>query len=91
MRSEFHPSPRSATTVCVLAMMALAVAMGVGRFAFTPLLPLMARDGLLEPITGSWLAGSNYLGYLLGALTASRRRQICTTDDWPVEKRGKAD
>ena len=29
-------------------MVSLAVAMGVGRFAFTPLFPLMVRDGLLS-------------------------------------------
>jgi len=46
--------------------------MGIGRFAFTPLLPLMVRDGSLAQSAGAWLAASNYLGYLVGALTASR-------------------
>ena len=46
--------------------------MGIGRFAFTPLLPLMVRDGALAQSAGAWLAASNYLGYLAGALTASR-------------------
>ncbi len=46
--------------------------MGIGRFAFTPLLPLMIRDGSLAQSAGAWLAASNYLGYLAGALTASR-------------------
>src|SRR5690242_906829 len=46
--------------------------MGIGRFAFTPLLPLMVRDGSLAQSAGAWLAASNYLGYLAGALTASR-------------------
>src|SRR6185295_17281885 len=45
----------------------LAAAMGVGRFAFTPLLPLMQADGLTLA-QGAWLAGANYLGYLMGAL-----------------------
>ena len=45
--------------------------MGIGRFAFTPLLPLMIRDDLLDLSTGAWLASSNYLGYVLGALTVS--------------------
>ena len=30
-------------------ILALAIAMGIGRFAFTPLLPLMLRDGTLVP------------------------------------------
>ena len=45
--------------------------MGVGRFAFTPLLPLMqAHDGLSLG-QGAWLAGANYLGYAVGALACS--------------------
>ena len=62
----------SITAVCAIAATALAVAMGIGRFAFTPLLPLMVRDGSLAQNAGAWLAASNYLGYLAGALTASR-------------------
>lgn len=46
--------------------------MGIGRFAFTPLMPLMLRDGTLDAVTGAEWAAANYLGYLLGALTASR-------------------
>ncbi|KJB93135.1 MFS transporter [Skermanella aerolata KACC 11604] len=42
--------------------------MGVGRFAFTPLLPMMLRDGTIDIAQGSWLATANYLGYLAGAL-----------------------
>jgi len=63
---------RTAAAVCLAAMIALAVAMGVGRFAFTPLFPLMVRDGLLDSQAGAWLATSNYLGYLVGALSAAR-------------------
>jgi MFS family permease len=66
-----HPG-RTAVLVCAAAMTALAVAMGVGRFAFTPLFPLMVRDGLLDSAAGAWLAAANYLGYLAGALTAAR-------------------
>lgn len=42
--------------------------MGVGRFAFTPLLPLMQADAGVSLTQGSWLAFANYLGYLVGAL-----------------------
>jgi MFS family permease len=51
---------------------ALAVAMGVGRFAFTPLLPLMQEDAGLSLADGGYLAAANYLGYLAGALWAAR-------------------
>lgn len=55
-------------------MLSLAVAMGVGRFAFTPIFPLMVRDGLLSSEAGALLAASNYLGYLVGALLTARVR-----------------
>ena len=46
---------------------ALIIVHGIGRFAYTPILPLMREDGLtLEQ--GGWLAAANYVGYLLGAL-----------------------
>jgi predicted MFS family arabinose efflux permease len=51
-------------------LVALAIAMGIGRFAFTPLLPLMVRDGILNPAAGAEWAAANYVGYLIGALTA---------------------
>src|SRR4051812_29092118 len=51
-------------------MIALAVAMGIGRFAFTPILPMMRDDAGLSVAAGGWLASANYLGYLLGALWA---------------------
>ena len=52
-------------------MLGLMVAMGIGRFAFTPVLPLMQRDlGMTNSVAG-WLAGLNYLGYLAGAVICS--------------------
>ncbi len=53
-------------------MLSLAVAMGIGRFAFTPMLPLMIADGQLDVAAGGWIAAANYAGYLLGAMTAAR-------------------
>src|SRR5438067_11051698 len=51
---------------------ALALAMGIGRFAFTPLLPLMQDDAGLSLADGGYLAAANYVGYLVGALWAAR-------------------
>ena len=42
--------------------------MGIGRFAFTPILPMMLHDGVVDLHAASWLASANYLGYLSGAL-----------------------
>src|SRR3982750_3715320 len=53
---------------------ALAAAMGIGRFAFTPLLPLMQAEGGMSLAGGGYLASANYIGYLVGALTAARVR-----------------
>ena len=45
--------------------------MGVGRFAFTPLLPMMQADAGVSLPQGGWLATANYAGYLAGALWAA--------------------
>ncbi|MGE3571775.1 MAG: YbfB/YjiJ family MFS transporter [Burkholderiales bacterium] len=49
----------------------LALAMGIGRFAYTPMLPAMQAAEGFGAATAGWIAGWNYLGYLLGALAAS--------------------
>ncbi|MFB9834471.1 YbfB/YjiJ family MFS transporter [Actinoallomurus acaciae] len=47
---------------------ALAAGMGVGRFVYTPILPLMTAQAGLSAGTGASLATANYAGYLAGAL-----------------------
>ena len=61
--------------VALAGAVSLAVAMGLGRFAFTPLLPMMLHDGVIDLHAASWLASANYLGYLAGAL-------LCTFHPW---------
>jgi len=61
-------SSRDAWRVALAGLLALASAMGIGRFAFTPLLPMMLHDGVVTLEQGGWLATANYLGYLAGAL-----------------------
>lgn len=60
--------PRSGWSVAAQTGAALAGAMGVGRFVFTPVLPLMESQAHLTSAQASTLATSNYLGYLVGAL-----------------------
>jgi len=42
--------------------------MGVARFAFTPVLPVMQAEFGFSDTTSGLLASANYLGYLLGAV-----------------------
>ena len=53
------------------AMTVLLVALGIGRFIFTPLLSLMHDDLGLSLSAGGWMASTNNLGYLIGALGCS--------------------
>lgn len=57
-----------ALQAALVGMAGLATAMGIGRFAFTPMLPLMQLHELVSLRQGSYLATANYVGYLLGAL-----------------------
>jgi MFS family permease len=58
----------SATSAATVGLLALASAIGIGRFSLTPVLPLMQNDMGLTLAQGGWLATGNYLGYLVGAL-----------------------
>jgi predicted MFS family arabinose efflux permease len=58
----------------------LLLALGVARFAYTPLLPLMQQQAGLGVADAGWLAAINYLGYLSGALIASRIDSLVLKD-----------
>lgn len=65
---------RGAWRAALACMVALAVAMGLGRFAFTPMLPVMLHEGRLGLEAGGLLASLNYLGYFVGALSCAAIR-----------------
>jgi MFS family permease len=70
---------RHARRAALACMATLAVALGIGRFAFTPLLPLMLHGAAhgqpqLDIQHGGWLASFNYAGYFVGALGCAALR-----------------
>jgi predicted MFS family arabinose efflux permease len=72
MEFQKEVSHMSALKIATVATFSLAIAMGIGRFAFTPLLPLMQDDSILDIEQGGILASVHFVGYLLGALYAAR-------------------
>lgn len=57
--------------VLFAGIMSLILTLGIARFAYTPLLPIMQNQTGLGDATGGWLATFNYIGYMLGALIAA--------------------
>ena len=62
---------RERMRVLSAGIFSLLLALGVARFAYTPLLPLMQQQAGLGIADAGWLAAINYGGYLCGALLAS--------------------
>ncbi|MEF2550308.1 YbfB/YjiJ family MFS transporter [Aurantimonas sp. A2-1-M11] len=62
-----HPTNR----MLLGGFLTLAIVMGVGRFYYTPLLPLMQRDYGFGPDIAGIVAAANFAGYLAGSLMAT--------------------
>lgn len=61
---------RARLKVMTAGIFSLLLTLGVARFAYTPLLPLMQQQAELGVAEAGWLAAINYAGYLSGALLA---------------------
>ncbi|WP_299181585.1 YbfB/YjiJ family MFS transporter [uncultured Neptuniibacter sp.] len=57
--------------VLIAGIFSLILMLGVARFAYTPLLPLMQVQAGVSDSLGGWLATFNYMGYMSGALIAA--------------------
>ncbi|MCO5979167.1 YbfB/YjiJ family MFS transporter [Ideonella oryzae] len=63
---ELQPWQVLAAGVC-----ALLLTVGLARFAYTPLLPVMQDQAGLSAAAGGWLASWNYAGYMAGCWVAT--------------------
>jgi predicted MFS family arabinose efflux permease len=75
------PAERPPLLVAAAGCAALVLAMGIGRFAYTPILPSMIEAGALRIEEAGLVAAANFAGYLAGALGAAfvpsgRRRLV---------------
>src|SRR6266581_3704939 len=70
----WHPVPMGRAAAGAAA---LAVAMGVGRFAYTALLPSVQHGLGFDDATAGLIASANLVGYLAGVLWARH-----TPADW---------
>ncbi|HFZ8994954.1 TPA: MFS transporter [Citrobacter freundii] len=55
----------------LFGMIVLTLGMGIGRFLYTPMLPVMLHEGVFTFSQLSLIASANYAGYLVGSLLFS--------------------
>tara|TARA_R100001443_G_scaffold78088_1_gene85360 strand:- start:20882 stop:22045 length:1164 start_codon:yes stop_codon:yes gene_type:complete len=66
--------------VLLAGLFSQLLCLGVARFAYTPLLPIMQQQTQLDDATGGYLAATNYLGYMAGALLAANLNNLQLKD-----------
>lgn len=71
MSQQQHVADHYSFRTAFFGMMVLTLGMGIGRFLYTPMLPVMLAEGGFTFSELSWIASINYAGYLVGSLLFS--------------------
>lgn len=66
--------------VLAAGVISLILLLGVARFAYTPLIPIMQDQTILNDLSAGWLAAINYAGYMCGALIAASVSNLMLKD-----------
>lgn len=66
--------------VLCAGVLSLLLMVGIARFSYTPLLPIMQQQAGLGMSEGGWLAAINFMGYLTGAFIASMISDLVVKD-----------
>lgn len=74
---------RPATDLVFAGLLCITVVMGVGRFAYTLILPLMQAEQGFGAATAGALASANFFGYFVGSLMVTLWRGDLDTR-WPL-------
>ena len=75
---------KASVRLAIGGFLAMAAAMGIGRFVYTPILPVMIKALDWSKVDAGLVASANFLGYLIGALLVGRRVFAANSRRWLI-------